>query len=341
MENFKIYISFKSAITFVFSLIMIFLLFKIKDFLLILFASFVIASSLFPVVDWMSKKMPRWVSVLILYLAGFIILATVFVPFTVVFTDQTRELIKQMPVYWADMETIMAKLQIFAQNSSFLPDISQFFTTSGNWGQNIINQSISLTINFFTGLVAVFTMAVIILFMLLDKKELEQGILRFFPENVRERAEMTIYEIERKVGGYVRGQLLLMLLVSIITGTCLYLMGIQFAFLLGILAGLLEIIPIAGPILSAVPAIIIAFAHNPWLALWTVILYLIIQRIENSIMSPLILSRFLDMHPIIIIISLFTCVSLFGVAGAVLSPAIAAVVYVLIQELYKKPVEEK
>ena len=144
MENFKIYISLKSAMTFVFSLIIIFLLFKVKDFILILFASFVIASSLFPVVDWMSKKMPRWLAVLAIYLAGFIILATVLIPFAVVFADQTRELVKQMPIYWADMEKLMAKLQIFTQNSSFLPDISQIFSTGGTWGQNIINQSISL-----------------------------------------------------------------------------------------------------------------------------------------------------------------------------------------------------
>ncbi len=340
MENFKIYISFKSAITFVFSLIVLFLLFKIKDFLLILFASFVIASSLFPAVDWMSKKMSRWLAVSIVYLMGFIILATVFIPFTVVFIEQTRELARQMPVYWADMEALMAKLQIFTQNSSFLPDISQFFTVSGDWGQNIINQSINLTINFFTGLVAIFTMAVIILFMLLDKKELEEGFLKFFPEKTRKRAQITIQEMERKVGGYVRGQLLLMFLVAVITGTCLHLLGIKFAFLLGIIAGLLEIIPIAGPILSAVPAVIIAFAHNPWLALWTIVIYLLIQRIENSIMTPLILGKFLDMHPIVIIISLFTCASLFGVAGAVLSPAIAAVVYVLVQE-FNKPAEEK
>ena len=124
------------------------------------------------------------------------------------------------------------------------------------------------------------------------------------------------------------------------TGLGLRLIGLEFALLLGIIAGFLEIVPIMGPIASAVPAVIIALGHDPIMALWVILVYTVVQRLQNHILTPMILGSFLEMHPLVIIVAIFIAASTLGVFGVILSPAIAASFYVLFQELYLKKLEQ-
>lgn len=339
MNTIKIVISPRSVVLVLAFLLLSWLIYQSKDIILLLFASFVIASALFPVVDWLSKKMPRILAVSLIYLIGFIILATVLIPFFSVLIGQSQEFAKRLPVYTKEIYNFITDLQI--TTGGLFPDFQEILSSTANMGQNIVSQSINITINLFTGIVAVFTLAVIVFFLLLDKKELKDGLLKFFPEQMKEKAESITKTISQKVGGYVRGQLLLMLAVGLLTALGLTIIRVDFALLLGLLAGILEIVPIIGPVLSAVPAIIVALAQDPWLVLWVILVYLIVQRIENSFLTPLILGKFLDMHPLIIIAALLFAASVLGVIGVILSPAIAAVIYVLVQELYLNRINPK
>ena len=108
----------------------------------------------------------------------------------------------------------------------------------------------------------------------------------------------------------------------------------------GILAGLLEVVPIVGPILAALPAVLLALLVSPWLALVVVLVYLIIQRAENFF-TPFVYGKFLDMPPLIIISVILIAGAMLGVFGVILSPAIAAAIFVLIQELYLKKINDE
>jgi len=338
MNPVKIEISTKTIIVGIAVLISIWFIYQTKEVFLLLFASFIIASALYPVVDWLSKKMSRGLAVFLIYVLGFIVLATMLIPFFAILIQQAQEFIKQIPVYWSEVEHIIANMKIISQNIALIPDLQQIVSATSFIGQHIVDQSINLTVNVFTGFVAVFTLAILVLFMLMDKAELKEGFLKFFPEHMREKTESIAITISGKVGGYVRGQLLLMLIVGILTSLVLFVLGIKFALLLGMLAGVLEIIPVVGPILSAIPAVIIALVHDPWLALWTILAYLVIQRFENSLLTPLILGRFLELHPLIIIFAILVSASTLGILGVILSPPIAASIYVLVQELYLKKI---
>jgi predicted PurR-regulated permease PerM len=334
MDTIKSIISTKSILLFFALAILTVFIYQIKDVLLLLFASFIIASALYPTVDWMSKKMKRGLAVFIVYTLGLIIIATVLVPFFAILIEQTREFLKQAPSYWDQIEKFISDVRIVSKNYGMLPNIPQILTTTAGLGQNIVNQSINFTIAIFTGVITAFTLAIIVLFLLLDKEELKDGLLKFFPENMRDKAESITATISKKVGGYVRGQLILMLMVGLLTSLGLFLLNIKFALLLGLIAGILEIIPIVGPILSAVPAIVVALAQDPILALWVIVVYLVVQRIENSFLTPLILGKFLELNPLIVIIAILIAASTLGVAGVILAAPIAASVYVLVQELY-------
>jgi len=335
MKSIKINISASSIMLVLASLALVWMIYVSKDVILFLFASYIIASALFPSVDWLEKKMPRWLAVGILYVLGFIILSTILVPFFIILTKQAQEFIRQMPVYYKSIEGMISNLQSNTSLIGFLPDQEQIYSTITKYGENIVSQSINITVNIFGTIVAVFTLATIVLFILLDKESLKKGFLGFFPEDNRKKAEKIVSSITKRVGGYVRGQLMVMLAVGVVTGLVLSVLKIPFAFLLGLVAGILEIIPIIGPILSAVPAVLLALAINPWLALIVIGVYLVIQRIENMV-SPYIYGKFLDMPPLVIISVLLISASTLGIKGVILSPALAAAGYVVVQELYLK-----
>lgn len=339
MNTIKITISPKSVIIILALLILGWIVYQSLNIILLLFASFVIASALFPLVDWMSKKLPRGLSVLIIYIVGFLLLATVLIPLFSVLGQQLQEFAKRIPTYSGEIYNFITDLEI--TTNGLLPDFSQIISPLSNLGQELVTRGIDITVNLVTGIVAFFTLAVVVFFILLDKDELKDGFLKFFPEHMRDKTACITKTISLKVGGYVRGQLLLMLAVGVLTTLGLTIIGIDFALLLGLVAAILEIVPIIGPILAAIPAVIVALAQDPILALWTIIVYLIVQRVENSFLGPLILSKFLDMHPLIIIAALLIAASTLGIIGVILSPAIAAAVYVLVQELYLKKINTK
>ena len=338
MSSLKIIISPKSIIALIAFILLVIFIYHTKDVILLLFASFVIASALYPTVDWMSKKMNRGIAVGIIYLVGLTILSILSVPFFAILISQIHEFIKDFPKYWTHVQFLIDKGEVLIESTGYIPDYSQAFTNITSFSKDIVNQSISLTVNIFAGIIMTFTLAVLVLFLLLDKEELKTGILRFFPVKYREKTEFIIATISKKVGGYVRGELLLMLAVGVLSSLSLAIVGIKFAFLLGLIAGLLEIVPIVGPIIAALPAIIVALADNPWLALYVVVAYFVIHRVENVLLMPLILGKFLELHPIIIISAILIAGSTLGLFGIILSPALAASICVLVQELYLKKI---
>ena len=341
MDTVKIVISPKSVFALIAFLILMVLIYQIRDVLLLVFASFIIASALYPVVDWMDKKMPRWLAVLIVYLVGIIVMATILIPFVSVLIEQTREFFKLAPDYWKEATNLIYSWKLNFRTIGFSADLSKIFGLTTYFQQHFLSQSINFTIAFVEGILAAFTMAVLVLFLLLDKYELKRGVFTLFPKEIRHKAEEIAVTISRKVGGYVRGELLLMVTTGLLTGLFMLMLKVKFALLLGLLAGIFEIIPIIGPILSAIPAILITLAQNPSLAVATILVYLVIHRIENSVLAPLILGRFLEVHPLIIIIALLVAASTMGVAGIILAPPLAASVYVLVQELYIKKINQE
>lgn len=343
MNNTNITISTKSIIIFISLILGSIFLYFIKDVILLFFASFIIASALVPSVNWISRKIPRGLVVALIYIIGLVLLVTLLIPFIMLIISQTREFIDKFPTYWQAVIKILddIEIQALSMGFAFTPDFEQLFSTLNVTWQNIITKSIDITINIFGGIIAAFTLSVIVMFLLLDGKPIKKAFLDFFPQKHRKQAEYIIEIITKRVGGYVRGQIALMIVVGLLTALGLAIIGLDFALVLGIIAGVLEIIPIAGPIIASVPGIIIGFAHDPWMGLWATLVYIIVQRIENNLLSPMIMGKFLELHPLIIIAAVLIAASTLGVFGVILSPAIAAVIYVLIQELYLKKIQNE
>jgi hypothetical protein len=140
-------------------------------------------------------------------------------------------------------------------------------------------------------------------------------------------------EIESRLGGYVRGQLLLMMTIGVISSIGYLVIGLPFPLALGVLAGLFEFIPMVGPILGAIPAVIVALSISPQAALLVVVFTIVVQMAENHILVPRLMGRSVGVSPIMVILAVFAFTSLLGFTGAFLAIPLAAILQVLMDHL--------
>ena len=334
MDNSKSFINTRNIILIILVVILSIFVYQIKDITLLFFTSFIVASALNRAVDRMSKKMPRGIAVLLIYLLGLIFMTLVLVPLVNILVSQFVAFLQHSPIYWAEANKLLNKLMIMGKGMGLKLNFSQVLSNSINVSNNFVNSSINITLGLLAGLAVIFTLALIVLYMLLDKQRLKASYLRFFPPDLREKAEKISGNISKKVGGYVIGQLLSMVIVAVMTALGLLIIRVEFALLLGIIAGILDILPVVGPIIAAVLGILAAFSQKPIMALWALLIYLFVQWITNTIFKPMIFSKFLDLHPLVIIFSLLVAANFLGIIGVIIAPAIAATVCILIEELY-------
>jgi predicted PurR-regulated permease PerM len=178
---------------------------------------------------------------------------------------------------------------------------------------------------------------VMALYMVANPRPLVNGVLALFPLEKRERAEEILMLIRERVSGWIIGQIAAILLIFVLTWIGLAALGVQYAFTFAVLTGILEIVPFFGPILAAVPPTLVAFVDSPTKALVVVVIYVAIHQIEAHIISPMVMARSVQLHPVMVILAVLAMGDLLGVAGVILAVPIAAVVTVLLDELYVKP----
>ena len=178
---------------------------------------------------------------------------------------------------------------------------------------------------------------VMALYMVANPRPLVNGVLALFPLEKRERAEEILMLIRERVSGWIIGQIAAILLIFVLTWIGLAALGVEYAFTFAVLTGILEIVPFFGPILAAVPPTLVAFVDSPTKALVVVVIYVAIHQIEAHIISPMVMARSVQLHPVMVILAVLAMGDLLGVAGVILAVPIAAVVTVLLDELYVKP----
>ena len=177
---------------------------------------------------------------------------------------------------------------------------------------------------------------VMALYMVANPRPLVNGVLALFPVEKRGRVEEILRLIRVRVSGWIIGQIAAMALVFVLTWIGLAALGVEYAFTFAVITGVLEIVPFFGPILAAVPPTLAAFADSPTLALVVVIVYVAIHQIEAHVISPMVMARSVRLHPVVVILAVLAMGDLLGLAGVILAVPTAAVVTVLLDELYVK-----
>lgn len=321
-------------------LILLFFLFLylLKDILIILLFAIIIASAVTPFANWLDqKKFPRLLGVLLLYLALFVLtlfLLSLIVPFV---TGEINQLIQDLPNFIDRVSVSLEKAQeSTSRYADFFNETLNLLDTFSSFLQASSRSAFSFVISIFGGLFS-FVAIIVISFYLSVMRGGIEGFIRSVVPSEFETSILNIWKrSEKKVGRWLQGQLLLALIVGLAVYVILSLLGVKFALLLGILAMILELVPNVGPVLAAVPAVILAFTQSPTLGLWVVLTYVIIQQLENHILVPIVLGRTVGLNPVVVILALLIGVKLAGILGMVISVPVAAIIVEILEEFSHK-----
>lgn len=320
----KVEISHRTVIFTVLFLISLWFLYLIRDIILQLFIALLIMAILNPLVTKLSKwKIPRGISVFLAYLLFFGVLGAIIAGIIPPLVSQTTSFGNNLPKY-------LGNLGINRVISEQI--VGQLISQLGN----IPGQVVKVGVSVFTNILDVFAVLIFAFYLLLVREKLDDHLGFFFGEEKKHKVGKFIDLLETRLGGWARGELMLMALVGASTYVGLALLGIPFALPLALLAGLFEIIPYLGPIIAAVPAVLIGLSISPLMGLAAAALAFLIQQLENYLFVPKVMEKSVGVSPIITLIALAIGLRLAGIIGVVISVPVVITLQVLGKEYLVK-----
>jgi predicted PurR-regulated permease PerM len=309
---------------------------EVRDALMLVYISALVAIGLSPLVNAIERKrlmrqqVPRWAAILVIYL--FIIGVIVGIGILVIppIVRQARELAMALPRLLHQGQQWLINHGLLTHEITAQEAVQQ---TTGSGAQDTIGLIASAALGFVGGIFGVITILVLAFYLLVDSSGLVTVFVRLFPREKRAQVEGACRRVTNKVSAWLGGQLLLGGIIGSTAALGLFLMGVPFFYVLALIAGIGEMIPIVGPILSAVPAIAVALSVKPALALGVIAFFFAQQQLENHILVPRIMQRQVGISAVFVIIALLIGGSLLGVIGAILAVPTAAILQVVFQEL--------
>ncbi len=333
--------TFKNVIFLILVGILLLILPKIVNILLLFFAAFVIACALNPFVNKLQKHVSRTVASLIAVLCSCIAIFMLFFPILIMTYKEISNFLVNLPEKIISLFNFLNSTTVFGQKLADIITINSIFTNKTDLAGNLVNQSWTFTLGIFEVAVIAVALMMIVYYLLVDKAYLREKFLEFFPQDIKLKASQILTTISNKVGGYVGAQILSMTAVGIMTTIFLFIMGVEYSLLLGLITGILDIVPIVGPTIALSVILLVAYPFGIGKAILIIALFLLVQQLSNYIVRPIVFGKYMELHPLMIFLALFLAQQFLGFWGVILSPAIAATVCVLVDELYLTPINEK
>jgi len=320
----KVEISYKTVIFTVAVLISLWFIVQIRQIIILIFLSVILLSALLKPVEWLhAKKIPRVVSVLLVYIfvIGLIgLVVSIIVPPLV---SQTSDFISRLPQIVGTVNEFLAISKIPVEN------LSAIITSQV---EGIFTNFISISTVIFSSIFLILTIFVFTFYLLLEWKSFVRLLASPFAGRQEKKIINLVAKVENGLGQWLRGQLALSIIVGILTFVGLTVLGIPYALPLALVAGIFEIIPIVGPIISAIPAVLVALTIAPVMGLATAALFFIIQQLENNLIVPMVMSKVIGLQPPIVIIALLIGAQIAGIGGAFLAVPTVVVGKIIFQE---------
>ena len=317
-------------------------LWEVRDALLLIYISALIAIGLSPLVNDLERKrlmrqrVPRWMAILVIYvfiIAALVAVASMVIPAVVM---QARDLAREFPQLLHQAQQWLINHGVLTREIS-AQEAVQSASVSG--AQDYLQFVANAVLGVVGGVFGLITALVLAFYLLVDSSSLILVFLRLFPREKRPQVNDACRRVTNKISAWLGGQLLLAGIIGSTAALGLFLMGVPFFWVLALVAAIGEMIPIVGPILSAVPAVAVALSVSPTLALGVIIFFVAQQQLENHLLVPKIMQRQVGISPVFVIIALLIGGSLLGVMGAILAVPTAAILQVLLEETLSEPAE--
>ncbi len=303
--------------------------------LVLVFIAILLASALEPIVGMLRDRLPlgRGATILVVYVTFFVTvigLAFIVVPAAI---SQGQEIVTGLPVTLDSIRAWSKTVEpaILGDSITKLADSAAkvFATPPAPNPDQVVEVGTAAA----EAAIAVATLLTLVFFWLLEHARLQRYLLAYFPADNRAGARHIWNEVETRLGLWVRGQLTLMGTMGVATGTAYFLLGVPGALLLGLIAAITEAIPIVGPLLGAIPAVLVASTVSPQLALIVAGVYVVIQLIEGSVLVPLVMRNTIGISPLLVMLSLLVGAAAGGLLGALLAVPIVASAEIILSQL--------
>lgn len=323
------------------------LLWQLRSLLVTLMIAVVIAAALAPIIDRAQKlQIPRLLAVIVVYLGLLGILTGVGLIIGPTVAEQIERLVQRLPTFLEVLRSLVENLAIRLgmTNPETVSQISQLFDIQALTGwvirssQQLLVRSYDITTGILGGLLTLILALLLSGYMLSGSENLIKGLVSLFPKPWDERLEAQVEPVAQRMGGYIQGRVLVSGILGIAITIGLTFLGLsEFAVGLGAIAGLTNLIPFFGPILGAVPALIVAIAQGGLTFFWVLLLFLIIQNVETYVLDPLLVGSSVKVHPLYQLLAVLGGTQVLGIIGALIVPPWVAGAAVLLENLYLKP----
>jgi predicted PurR-regulated permease PerM len=276
-----------------------------------------------------SRRLPRWLAILVVYLVILGVIAILGMLVIPPLVRQGGELWQQLPRFFARVQQFLMDRGLLDHQVTLGEAVRQAPDASGA----AVGTAATAVAWTMTTLLGVITVLILTFYLLVESDALFAGFARLFKRENRPRVVEASRKISTKVSAWLSGQLILAGTIGASAAGFLYLLGVPYFYVLALIAAIGEMIPVVGPFLSAVPAILVALSVSPRTALYVAIFWLVQQQVENNLLVPKIMERQVGVSPVVVMVALLIGGSLLGIIGAVLAVPTAAILQVVIEEL--------
>jgi len=314
-------------------------MYLVRGVLLLIYMSALVAIGLAPLVAamerrWLpgSKRLPRWGAILIIYLCFLAMLVGLGLLVIPPLVAQARELWSALPGMLQQGQQWLIDRGFLSRELSFRDAVEQ----APVGGSDAVGAVMAAVWGFIGGVFGLVTILVLAFYLMLDAENFVRTFVRLFSRGERLRVEDACRRISAKVSAWLGGQLLLAGIISSTAALGLFLMGVPYFYVLALIAGVGEMIPVVGPLVAAIPAIAVAFTVSPALALGVAVFFFIQQQFENHLLVPKVMGRQVGVSAAGIIVGLLVGGTLLGVVGAILAVPTVAILQVILEELVEE-----
>ena len=286
-------------------------------------------------VGWLADhRVPRGVAVGLCYLAAIVVVTVALLFIVPALASQVGAFVEALPSYID--RTYRLWLQVTEPKGS--PLVPHWVTTAalntkdtavsslGRWSSEGFSVAVAAGSQAVSGLISLVLALIIGFYTLMDLPKLRDEALNLVPERFRGEAGIVSATVARVLGGWMRGALIDSLVVGVLIAVGLSVLGVPYGVAIGIIGGLLNVVPYLGPTVAAVLAGLAGFSVDPWKALWAVVVVIAVQQFDSLWLNPRIMSKNVDLHPVLVVFSLLAGATLFGVPGLLLGVPVAAIV---------------
>jgi predicted PurR-regulated permease PerM len=320
-----------------------YLLYRFYNVVFILFIAIVMGTVIRPAVTWLHRRgLPRIAGGILVYLLLLALIISFVLLLFPLIVEQGTTIAAEVPGYYQSLREAMVNNpnQLIVRLSEFLPATLPGLLPITQTVQQMLASAVQALSYLASAAKAIFLLTAILLlafYWALDGPRTIQSLLQLVPKEHRESSHELITSMETKVGFYIAGQGFLCLVIGVMALVAYVLIGLPNFLVLALFAGVMEAVPMIGPLLGAIPAAVIALSIAPSKLIWVIVATIVIQQIENSLLVPRVMHKAVGINPFVSLLSLFAFSSLFGIAGALMAIPMAAIIQLLLDRFVFHP----